>query len=95
MLSGEYQDGTRLAGELRDALAKGNHKIVVNLDGADFLGPETADVLRKMCAVARSKGIAMHWQATRAGHLRFLRRHELEPTCAPSADSEPSTGEVP
>jgi chemotaxis protein methyltransferase CheR len=93
MLRGEYQDGTRLASELRDALAKPNNEIVVNLDGADFLGPETAGVLSQMRATARSKGITMLWQATRAGHLRFLRRHELEPKSAPLADSEPPAGD--
>jgi chemotaxis protein methyltransferase CheR len=95
MLKGEYQDGTRLASELRDALAKPIAKIVVNFDGADFLGPETADVLRQMRSDARSKGITMHWLAARAGHLRFLRRHELEPIGTPSAGTEPSAGEVP
>ncbi len=94
MLSGEYQDGTRLASELRDALTKPVSKIVVNFDGADFLGPDTAGVLRQMRAAARSRKITMAWQATRTGHLRFLRRHELEPSAA-RADSEPSAGEVP
>lgn len=95
MLKGEYQDGTRLASELRSALAEPIDNIVVNFDGADFLGPATADVLRQMHADARSRGITMQWLAARAGHLRFLRRHELEPIGTPSADPEPSAGEVP
>ena len=100
-LLGEYQDGTRLTSELCDALDGPNDKIVVDLDGADYLGPEAARVLRQMHTAARSRGITMHWEATRPGHLRFLRRHELESSCGPSAnpepsaDAEPSLGEVP
>ena len=49
----------------------------IDLDGADFLSRETADVLRTMRAKAQAKGVSLHWRATREGHLRFLRRHNL------------------
>lgn len=76
-LRGEYRNGTRLAEELDRALAAKCGLITIDLDGADFLSQETADVLRAMRAKAQAQGVSLHWRATREGHLRFLRRHKL------------------
>ncbi len=76
-LQGQYSNGQRLQSELDVAFRKATTHVVVDLDGADYLGQETADVLRNMREKAMLRGIALRWCATRAGHLRFLRRHNL------------------
>ena len=76
-LKGQYTDGSRLESEITAAFRKATTRIVVDLDGADFLGQPTADVLRKSRAQAKTRGIVLRWCATREGHLRFLRRHNL------------------
>ncbi len=76
-LCGEYRNGTRLAEELDSALQSPSGLITVDLDGADFLGHKTAEVLRNMRAKAKAQGVSLSWRATRDGHLRFLRRHNL------------------
>lgn len=76
-LKGQYTDGSRLESEIAAAFGKATARIVVDLDGADFLGQPTADVLRKSRAQATTRGIVLRWCATREGHLRFLRRHNL------------------
>lgn len=86
-LQGEYPDSVRLSKELRSALDEpGLRNLLVDLDGADFLGEETANVLRRMQASARSMQIRLQWSANRTGHLRFLRRHAL---LRPSDEGEP------
>ena len=77
-LQGEYSDGSRLEAELGAAFRKTPKRIVVDLDGADYLGQETAEVLRSLRDQAKSRGIVLRWSATREGHLRFLRRHNLQ-----------------
>ncbi|MCP4449641.1 MAG: protein-glutamate O-methyltransferase CheR [Myxococcales bacterium] len=76
-LRGEYRDGIRLSEELDTALRSANGLVSIDLDGADFLGHGTAEVLLAKRTEAKALGISLSWHATRSGHLRFLRRHNL------------------
>ncbi len=76
-LRGEYPDGSRLLDELDRALARQTNTLIINLDGADYLAAAAADVLREARDKAHDMGTILELQATREGHQRFLRRHEL------------------
>ncbi len=76
-LHGEYRDGHRLSDELDRALARHSNCLIINLDGADYLAPAAANVLREARGKAHNVGTTLQLQATREGHQRFLRRHEL------------------
>lgn len=72
-LRGEYVDGRRISAELRAVM--GEARVVVDLDGASFLGDEAARVLRR--AVEAAPGLEV--RATRAPVRRWLQRHGLKP----------------
>ena len=76
-LTGSYESGRGVLGVLKKAIAGAGEKIVVDLDGADFLADEVADVLRRAAAAAAAAGIAFDLHATRPGVRRFLTRHRL------------------
>jgi chemotaxis protein methyltransferase CheR len=71
-LKGEYPDGRRLAGELRGVVGDG--RVVLDLDGATFLGDEAARVLRRAIEAAP----AMEVRATRTPVRRWLVRHGIK-----------------
>ena len=72
-------DASTLTAEISTALgAHGLTALTIDLDGADFLGDDIAAVLRRARAAAHAHGIALHLHATRAGALRWLRRHRFK-----------------
>lgn len=77
-LSGDYHDADRLARELALTLDASPDDVIVDLDGADYLGAEAATVLRRAQATADTLSIGFVLQATRPGPTRFLRRHGLQ-----------------
>lgn len=77
-LQGEYADAKRLSKELREALQRpGLAALLVDLDGADYLGEAAAAVLKQMEKTAHALNVELRWSASRVGHLHFLRRHQL------------------
>ncbi|MBL4632545.1 MAG: methyltransferase domain-containing protein [Kofleriaceae bacterium] len=72
-LSGEYNDGKRMAIELRSVISLDCPTIEVLLDEASYLGSEAAEEMQR--ALAANANIV--FIASRSGHLRFLRRHGL------------------
>jgi anti-anti-sigma regulatory factor len=52
--------------------------VVVELDGADFLGDDAAAVLRRAQSAARAAGVVFTLVADRAGTRRWLRRSGLD-----------------
>jgi chemotaxis protein methyltransferase CheR len=91
-LSGRYESGERLARELSAAMAGGHAAVVVDLDGAAFLGEDAAAVLRRAQSAARAAGTELLVRATRPGARRWLRRHGLAPG-APGAPAVPTSAE--
>jgi chemotaxis protein methyltransferase CheR len=77
-LRGRYDDGARLADELAEAIRGPYHTVIVELDGADYLGDEAAAVLRRARSAARAAGVTFTLVADRAGTQRWLRRSGLE-----------------
>lgn len=73
VLKGEYADGRRLAAELRAIV--GDARVVLELDGATFLGDEAARVLRR--ALEAAPALELH--ATRPPVRRWLMRHGIKP----------------
>jgi hypothetical protein len=71
VLRGDYVDGKRLAAELRNVV--GEAHVVLDLDGASFLGDEAARVLRR--AVEAAPALEVH--ATRPAIRRWLGRHGI------------------
>lgn len=72
MLRGDYHDGERLFAELRTVIG-GAPRVVVDLDGAQFLGDEAARVLLR--ALRAAPGLELH--ATRPAVKRWIERHGL------------------
>ncbi len=76
-LRGRYADGTRLAAELAATMAGPHSRVVVDLDGADYLGDDAAAVMRRARSAAVAAGIEFTLIAERPGPLRWLRRSGL------------------
>ena len=76
-LRGRYVDGSRLAVELGATMAGPHARVVVDVDGADFLGDEAAAVMRRARSAALAAGIEFTLVAERPGPLRWLRRSGL------------------
>ncbi len=74
VLRGRYDDGARLREELA-AVMGGD--VVVDADGAEYLGDAAAAVLRRARAAARAAGATFRVRATRPGTQRWLRRSGL------------------
>jgi anti-anti-sigma regulatory factor len=66
------------AAAVREALAAAGRELVVDLDAAEHLDDEIANVLRRAVAAARASGVAVRFVATRPGPRRWLARHDLE-----------------
>jgi hypothetical protein len=71
ILRGDYVDGKRLAAELRAVV--GEAHVVLDLDGATFLGDDAARVLRRAVEAAP----ALEVRATRPAIRRWLGRHGI------------------
>lgn len=73
-LHGRYEDGSRLSRELAAVLGGSYRRVVIELDGADYLGDEAGAVLRRACSAARSAGVAVALVADRQATRRWLAR---------------------
>jgi len=72
-------DPDRLGADLGAVMAApGLCRLIVDLDGADFVPDEVAPILRRARAAAGAAGIALELRASRGGARRWLRRHGLE-----------------
>ena len=87
-LSGRYDNAERLSRELSSAIAGPFRQIVVDLDGADYLGEDAAAVLKRARAAARAAGVGFHLVAHRSGTRRWLRRSQLSDENSPTGGSE-------
>lgn len=76
-LRGRYEDAGRLAREVATALGRAGARVVVDLDGAEYLGEEAAAVLRRAGSAARAAGLAFDLLAERPGPRRWLERYRL------------------
>ena len=83
VVRGRHDDGERLGAELRDALARAQGVLVVDLDEAELRGVAVAVVLRRARAAAAGSSLRFVLRATRPGPRRWLRRHGL------AAEGEP------
>ena len=77
-LSGSYETARDVSEQLRAAITAATSKVVVDLDGADYLADEVASALRRAAAAAAAVGLGFELRATRPGPRRFLSRHRLE-----------------
>jgi chemotaxis protein methyltransferase CheR len=76
-LRGEYPNEERLTAELAGAIRGQYQRVVVELDGATYLGDASAAVLRRARAAARTAGIEVILCAAKPGTRRWLERHRL------------------
>ena len=72
-LRGNY-DGARLAREVEAALSGPYQRIVIDLDGAEYLDDDAGPVLRRVVAAARAAGVQVVLLAERQGMRRWLTR---------------------
>jgi chemotaxis protein methyltransferase CheR len=78
-LTGHCDDPKRVADDLARALARPQlARLIVALDGAEFLADELAPVLRRARAAAAAAGVVLECAAARPGAQRWLRRHGLD-----------------
>jgi chemotaxis protein methyltransferase CheR len=73
-LRGRYDDGQRLARELGAVLSGSYRKVIIDLDGAEYLDDAAGQVLRRACSAARAAGIEVELVAERQGTRRWLTR---------------------
>lgn len=79
-LRGRYDDTERLSREVSTAMAGPYRRVVVDLDGAEYLSDEAASVLRRARSAARAAGVEFILIAERSGTKRWLTRSGLEET---------------
>jgi chemotaxis protein methyltransferase CheR len=73
-LRGRYDDGARLTRELGPVLSGSFRRVVIDLDGADYLDEAAGLVLRRACSAARAAGVAVSLVAERQSTRRWLSR---------------------
>ncbi len=73
-LRGRYDDGARLTRELGPVLSGSYRRVVIDLDGADYLDEAAGLVLRRACSAARAAGVEVSLVAERQGTRRWLSR---------------------
>ena len=73
-LRGRYEAGERLGRELAPALSGSFRRVVIDLDGADYLDDAAGQVLRRACAAARAAGVEVVLVAERQATRRWLAR---------------------
>jgi chemotaxis protein methyltransferase CheR len=76
-LCGRYEADDRLAAELGAAISGPYTRVVVDLDGAEYLGAEAAQVVRRARSAALAAGIDFSIAAERPGARRWLTRNGL------------------
>ncbi len=77
-LRGRYDDGDRLGRELAAVLSGSYRKVIIDLDGADYLDDAAGQVLRRACSAARAAGVEVVLVAERQGTRRWLSRSGAE-----------------
>ena len=74
-LRGRYEDGDeRLSLELSRALSGRFDQVIVDVDGASYLGDDAGRVLRRALSAASASGVELRIDARRPGPQRWLRR---------------------
>jgi len=73
-LRGRYDDGARLTRELGPVLSGSYRRVVIDLDGADYLDEAAGLVLRRACSAARAAGVEVSLVAERQSTRRWLSR---------------------
>ncbi|HKE14558.1 MAG TPA: CheR family methyltransferase [Kofleriaceae bacterium] len=73
-LRGRYDDGSRLSRELGAALSGSHRRVVIDLDGADYLDEAAGQILRRACSAARAAGVEVALVAERQSTRRWLSR---------------------
>jgi chemotaxis methyl-accepting protein methylase/anti-anti-sigma regulatory factor len=73
-LRGRYDDGDRLGRELTAVLSGSYKKVIIDLDGADYLDDAAGAVLRRACSAARAAGVEVVLVAERQSTRRWLAR---------------------
>lgn len=73
-LRGRYQGGERLGRELTAVLSGSYRKVIIDLDGAEYLDDAAGPVLRRACSAARAAGVEVVLVAERQGTRRWLTR---------------------
>jgi chemotaxis protein methyltransferase CheR len=73
-LRGRYDDAVRLTAELSPAMEGTHRRVVVLLDGAEFLDDAVATVFRRAQSAARTAGVELELVARRSGIVRWLER---------------------
>jgi chemotaxis protein methyltransferase CheR len=73
-LRGRYDDGERLGRELTAVLSGPYRKVIIDLDGADYLDDAAGAVLRRACSAARAAGVEVVLVAERQATRRWLTR---------------------
>jgi len=76
-LCGRYETEGRLTAELGAAISGPYRRVVVDIDGAEYLGERAAQVVRRARSAARAAGIEFSIAAERPGAKRWLRRSGL------------------
>jgi len=77
-LRGRYDDGDRLGRELAAVLSGSYRRVIIDLDGADYLDDAAGQVLRRACSAARAAGVEVVLVAERQGTRRWLSRSGAE-----------------
>ncbi len=77
-LRGRYEGGERLGNELAVALSGSYRRVVIDLDGADYLDDAAGQVLRRACSAARAAGVEVVLVAERQSTRRWLSRSGAE-----------------
>jgi chemotaxis protein methyltransferase CheR len=81
-LSGRYTDDARLAREVSAAIAGPYRRVIIDIDGAEYLCDEAAAVLKRARSAARAADIELEIHALRSGTQRWLRRWGLDQEAA-------------
>lgn len=77
-LRGRYEDAVRLSRELSAVLGGSYRRVVIELDGADYLGDDAGAALRRACSAARAAGVQIVLVADRQSTRRWLARSGAE-----------------
>jgi len=79
-LHGRYEDESdRLTKELTRALSGRFDRVVIAVDGADYLGDQAGLVLKRAVSAATAIGVAISFQAERPGARRWISRLGFSP----------------
>jgi anti-anti-sigma regulatory factor len=93
-LSGRYEGAERLTRELGALLSGGFRRVVIELDGAEYLDDSAGPVLRRAARTARSAGVEVILVAERQGTRRWLTRSgAVDEASCEAIERDPHGGE--